>query len=208
MPAQELTLYVDARFVSPYAMSAFVVLHEKELPFGLKTLDLDKREHQAPGYSSAWLTRKVPTLVHGDFWLAESSAIAEYLEDAFPDSAPVFPGDVRARAQARQLQAWLRSDFMPIREERSTEVVFYAPSKMPLSDAARQAATRLFTAIDTLLAPGARHLFGDWCIADTDVAMMLNRLVMNGDQVPARLADYARSQWQRPSVQRWVNQQR
>ena len=56
MSSRELTLYVDSRFVSPYAMSAFVVLHEKELPFELKTLDLGKREHHAP--ESAALVRE------------------------------------------------------------------------------------------------------------------------------------------------------
>ena len=33
---------------------------------------------------------------------------------------------------------------------------------------------------------------------------MLNRLVLNGDEVPERLADYAAFQWQRASVQRFV----
>jgi glutathione S-transferase len=26
-------------------------------------------------------------------------------------------------------------------------------------------------------------MFGEWCIADTDLALMLNRLVLNGDAV-------------------------
>lgn len=37
---------------------------------------------------------------------------------------------------------------------------------------------------------------------------MLNRLVMHGDPVPGALAAYARRQWQRPSVRKWVNQNR
>jgi glutathione S-transferase len=59
-----------------------------------------------------------------------------------------------------------------------------------------------------LLSPGAQSLFDEWCIADLDLALMLNRLVLNGDDVPEHLADYARHQWQRPSVQRWVQLQR
>jgi len=34
---------------------------------------------------------------------------------------------------------------------------------------------------------------------------MLNRLVLNGDNVPASLRDYAKAQWERASVQAWVN---
>ena len=93
---------------------------------------------------------------------------------------------------------------MPLRQARSTDVVFGKPSAEPLPDPARAAAEKLFAAVEGLLAPGAAHLFGAWSIADTDLALMLNRLVLNGDAVPERLATYARGQWQRPSVQRWV----
>ena len=59
-----------------------------------------------------------------------------------------------------------------------------------------------------LLPEGSDHLFGDWCIADTDLAMMLKRLVVNGDAVPERLKTYATRQWERPSVRHWLQQQR
>ncbi len=35
-----------------------------------------------------------------------------------------------------------------------------------------------------LLSHGKPNLFGEWCIADADLSAMLNRLVMNGDDVP------------------------
>jgi glutathione S-transferase len=34
--------------------------------------------------------------------------------------------------------------------------------------------------------------------------MMLNRLILNGDEVPQKLKDYAAGQWQRPSVRQWL----
>ena len=97
---------------------------------------------------------------------------------------------------------------MPIRQERSTEVVFYNPTTSKLSGEAQASAAKLFAAAEALLPPGSENLFGQWCIADVDLALMLNRLVLNGDLVPERLAAYARHQWQRPSVQLWVNQRR
>ncbi len=106
------------------------------------------------------------------------------------------------------MQAWLRSDLMPVRTERSTEVLFYGPSSEPLSSLAQAAAQKLFAAADKLLAPGTANLFGEWSIADVDLAVMLNRLVLNDDPVPQRLADYARAQWERASVQRWVKLKR
>lgn len=55
-----------------------------------------------------------------------------------------------------------------------------------------------------LLALGQPNLFGEWCIADTDLALMINRTVLHGDEVPERLVDYATFQWQRASVQRFI----
>ena len=207
MPNSNLTLFVDSLYTSPYAMSAYITLLEKGLPFEMYTLNLEQGDQLQADYAARSLTRKVPLLVHGDFHLNESSAITEYLEDAFPAPAhaAVYPADRRQKAQARQIQAWLRSDLMPIRAERSTEVIFLGKRGAPLSMTALAAADKLFAAADKLIDDGAVNLFGSWSIADADLALMLNRLVMHGDDVPQKLKDYAASQWQRPSVQQWAS---
>jgi len=198
-----LRLYADAQFASPYAMSVFVALQEKQLPFELFAVDLATDANREECYAANSLTQRVPTLTHGDFALSESSAITEYLDDTFAETL-VYPQDRHLRARARQLQAWLRSDLMPIRQERSTEVVCYKRQAPPFSAQARLAVQKLYFSADRLLSNDASNLFGDWCIADTDLALMLNRLVMNGDDVPAKLASYATHQWERASVQQWV----
>lgn len=204
MTASRLQLHVDANHFSPYAMSAFVALTEKGVAFDLVRVDLAAGANRAPDFAALSATRRVPTLVHDGFSLSESSAIDEYVDEVF-DGPALYPRDARDRARARQVQAWLRSDLMPIRAERSTEFVFAKPVARPLSEAARAAADTLFAAAGGWLADGRAHLAGDaWCIADVDLALMLNRLVLAGDDVPAPLADYARRQWTRPSVQRWV----
>lgn len=210
MPQTPLTLYVDHPFTSPYAMSAYVSLREKRIPFVTERLDLGALQHQQTAYRQQSLTARVPTLVHQGFALSESSAISEYLEEVFapPVFAAVYPQDVQHRARARQIQAWLRSDLMPIRNERGADTVFIQPTSTPLSATALEAADKLFRVVEQLLPEGANHLFGNWCIADTDLAMMLMRLVTNGDAIPERLKTYATQQWQRPSVQHWVQQQR
>ena len=204
---QPLTLFVDARYTSPYAMSAFVALTVKQLPFELRPVDLYAAAHHAPGFAGLSLTRRVPMLVHGEFALSESSAITEYIEDVFP-GAQLYPADPKHKARARQVQAWLRSDLMPIRVERSTEVVFLGARRPALSADGSVAAAKLFAAAEVLLPEGNAHLFDDWCIADVDLALMLNRLILNGDAVPTRLAEYATRQWAHPAVRRWVGFER
>jgi glutathione S-transferase len=203
----DLHLYVDARFASPYAMSAFVALSEKGLKFEITPLNLGAKENRTTSYTAKSLTQRVPTLLHGRFSLSESSAITEYLDEVFPGTA-LYPAEPSARARVRQVQAWLRSDLMPIRQERSTDVVFYGAKAEPLSAAAKVDAERLFWAAEAILSGDSKYVCGQWSIADVDLAVMLNRLVLNGDPVPKRLAIYASHQWQRPSVQKWVNQTR
>ena len=201
-----ITLWSDADFFSPYVMSVYVALQEKSLPFTLKTVDLNRGEHLQEGWTGYAATRRVPLLEVDDFALSESSAITEYLDERFapPEWERIYPHDLQKRARARQIQAWLRSDLMPIREERSTAVVFDGAKMPDLSEAGRQSAEKLFATATTLLAHGGQNLFGEWSIADADLALMLNRLVLNGDKVPEALADYASFQWQRASIQRYV----
>jgi glutathione S-transferase len=198
-------LHVDSRFLSPYAMSAYVALVEKNLPFDLRTVDLASGAQHEPGYAGRSITRRVPMLEHGTFALAESSAIAEYLEDVYPPPAhaALYPAKPEDRARARQVQAWLRSDLLALRAERSTEVVYLGPVDKPLSEEAQRAAQRLIAAAQALIGSKGR-LFAAWCIADTDLALMLNRLVRNGDEVPSALAEFARREWERPSVRAWL----
>jgi len=208
MESAKLKLYVGADFVSAFAMSAFVALKEKKLPFELVTLDLKSRENYQADYRDLSLTCKIPTLTHQDFALSESSAITEYLEEIAPGHTKLLPQDIKQRARARQLQAWLRSDLLVIRKERPADLIYFGKKDTPLSDDALAAVDRLFFVADRLLEGGAEHLFGDWSIADTDLAIMLNRLVANGDQVPSRLAAYVRRQWDRDSVRAWMDIER
>jgi glutathione S-transferase len=208
MENRNLKLYVGADHVSAFAMSAFVALKEKELSFELVTVDLKLRENYLATYRNISLTCKIPTLVHDDFALSESSAIAEYLDELSPGHKNLYPQDFQQRARARQLQAWLRSDLLVVRKERPFDLVYFGKKNTALSDEAQAAVERLFFVAGHLLEEGAEHLFGDWSIADTDLAIMLNRLVANGDPVPARLATYVRRQWDRDSVRAWMDIER
>ena len=203
----DLVLYGDANWQSPYAFSCYVALREKRLPFEYRTLSLEAGDHRAPDYQRNSLTGRIPALRHGDFWLSESSAIDEYLEDAFPapGHARLYPVAVRERARARQVQAFLRSDLLPLRVERPTSTIFGRGQTVdPLTPAAQEAAGRLVAAAERLLAPNASALFGDFGVVDADLALMLQRLAANGDPLPERLVAYAAAVWQRPSVQAFL----
>jgi glutathione S-transferase len=206
----ELTLYVDDHWISPYAFSNFVALKEKKLTFDVVEVSLPRKETRKGEYLDRSLTGRLPMLRHGDYFLSESSAINEYLEDVFPEPTHprIFPKDAKERGRARQLSAWVRSDLMPIREERSTSTLFYDQPVKPLSAAGQEHAERLERVAGALIPPDATTLFAQWCIADADFALMLYRLVKHGHPVEAKVKRYVEANWQRPSVRQWVEKKR
>lgn len=205
--ASPLTLYVDSQLLSPYAMAAYVALAEKGLPVELRLVDLHAGEQRMQPYTSRAPTCRVPALAHDAFHLTESSAIIEYLEDVFPapDYPALYPAAPQQRARARQIQAWLRSDLTALRQERPTEVVFHNAAGAPLGNAAQADAAKLVRVAQALLpTEGQSQLFEAWCIADTELALMLRRLAGPGDDLPEALRAYADAQWRRPPVQTWL----
>ena len=207
---ENLILYGEPFWDSPYVFSSFVALREKGLPFDVRVIDLGRGDQRAPEYQERTLTARVPALVHGDFTLGESSAIAEYLDEAFapPRWPAILPSGMRERARARQVMAWLRSDLMALREERSTATMFIERAKAPLSEDGRVAAENLLRVAAALLPTSGEHLFGTWCLADSELAFMLHRLLLNGDPVPEAIRTWADRQWRRPSVHEFVTKPR
>jgi glutathione S-transferase len=199
-----ITLYGEPYWYSPYVFTAFVALKEKGVEFETKVVSLDAGEQKSAAFAPS-ITGRVPALEHDGFWLAESSAIAEYVDESFP-GARLLPGATRERARARQLMAFIRSDLMALREERSTETMFYARASKPLSEAGQAAADKLVQVAERVI--GGPQLFETWSIADADLAFMLHRLILNGHEVPAKVRAFAETQWERPSVRAFVEHPR
>jgi len=200
-------LYGDFLWESPYVFSAYVALKEKGVPFEVHTVDLDQGEQKRPEYQAASLTARVPALEHDGFWLSESQAIAEYVDEAFAGPR-LFPTDLRDRARARQVMAWIRSDLMALREERPTTTIFFAPADKPLGPKAQIAADKLIRVATALVKPGSPFLFGSFSLADADLALVLHRLIASDDPLPAPLRAWAKAIWARPSIRSYVERER
>jgi glutathione S-transferase len=205
--SSSLTLFMDTLWISPYVFSCFVALREKELSFEVRTIAMEKGEQRTRPYREESLTGRVPVLKHEDFYLAESSAIIEYLDDVFPETT-VLPSEPQPRARARQVMAWIRSDLMAIREERSSTTIFYPQATPPLSEAGQMAWNKLLYIAERLIPKEPSFLFGTFSVADADLAFMLQRLLCNQQQVPPHIQAYVTRVWERPSVAEFVTHKR
>lgn len=201
-----MKLFVDSGYLSPWALSSFAALTVKGAAFTLETVDLSVP--RPAEYAAKSLTGLIPLLEDGDFTLIESMAITGYIDETVPGPA-LYPQDARQRAQARQVQSWIRSSLQPLRKERPTEAVFLGHTFAPLSAEAEACARQFLQVASRLLSHGGATLTATWSLADIDLALMINRLRLHGDTpgdapLPDRLTAYAAEQWQHPAVQAWL----
>ncbi|HEU4729748.1 MAG TPA: glutathione S-transferase N-terminal domain-containing protein, partial [Kofleriaceae bacterium] len=127
MQTRQLTLYVDGYYTSTWDATCFVALTEKQLEFATARALLRESQGVPAALRRETAIARIPALSHGEFWLTESLAIAEYLEEAFPPPAwpAILPAAPQARARARQIMAWLRFDQRALRVERPWQRAIY-----------------------------------------------------------------------------------
>jgi glutathione S-transferase len=115
---------------SPYAWRAQLALEHKALPYELKILSFAAGDTRKPEFLALNPRHRVPVLVDGDFVLYESSAIVEYLDEAYPGrGAPLFPGDTRTRAIARRFICEIDEDFDAALDPLTTQAFSKKPEE-------------------------------------------------------------------------------
>jgi glutathione S-transferase len=206
---EPLVLYVEAFWSSPWVCAVHVALREKALPFTTSIAMMRHGVGMIDEMYTRTLTGTAPVLEHGAFWLAESLAIVEYLDEVFP--APrMLPDDVRDRARARQVLTWMRYEHEPLRRERPSEAIMYPRrgEPPPLSAAASKAADDLIRVAERLGADARGCVFGRFGVIDVELAFALQRLITSGTAVPEPVGAYAAAVWARPSVREFVDHRR
>jgi glutathione S-transferase len=118
-----LTFYYGSG--SPYAWRVWLALEHKAIPYERKVLSFAEGDLKRPEYLAINPRGKVPAIVDGDVQLYESTAIVEYLEDAYPDYGKrLFPGSVQDRAYVRRLVCEADSYFVPPMNRLVQRVLF------------------------------------------------------------------------------------
>ena len=207
MAGDSLTLYVDAFWCTPYDFRCTVALEEKGLPYATSRQMISEGQGLSQAYKEHSVTARVPGLLHGDFWLAESQAIVEYLEEAYPppEWPALLPAGIAARARARQVMSFLGSDLMAMRRERPSWMIAYASSPPPLSPPARAEADELIALAAALHARGD---LAEFSIATADLVYTLLRLSRTGEVLAPQIQAVVDATCARPSVRAYLEHDR
>lgn len=194
-----ITLYVDGFFVSPLDASCLIALEEKGVEYQTSRALLRDGQGLPPPLHAQTGISRVPAIQHGDFFLTESLAIVDYLDQVFP-SPPLFPVEPRLRARCRQLMAYVRFELQALRDERQWWTVVYpGVGRSPLSAPAQREAEELIS-IATRFVPQ----LGAFSIAHADLALQLMRLSRNEFPIPEVLTTFIEATAARPSVRRYL----
>jgi len=109
----ELVLTIGDKNLSSWSLRPWILLKHAGIPFTEENIKLDLpetrkilREKSPSGF--------VPFLNHGEVSIWDSLAIAEYVNELFPEKQ-LWPEDQSARAVARSVSAEMHSGFSALR---------------------------------------------------------------------------------------------
>lgn len=149
-------------------------------------------------------TGKVPLLKTEHGVIADSLAIAEYLNERHPE-AQLWPADMAARAQARSACAQMHSGFLALRSAMPFDLSRdQALDSVPLEvqiDIDRVVA--LWSECRLAAKESGPFLFGKPSLADAFFAPVAVRLRTYRVEVPAEAAAYIETIYQWPAFQAW-----
>ncbi|KAM9362721.1 glutathione S-transferase theta-1b [Symphorus nematophorus] len=99
-----LELYLDL-FSQP-CRSVYIFAKKNNIPFEFKQLSLMNGEQYEEEFGKINVIRKVPAIRDGDFCLAESTAILQYLAEKFKTPDFWYPADLQPRARVNEYLSW------------------------------------------------------------------------------------------------------
>ncbi len=175
-----LTLTIGDKNLSSWSLRPWILMKQAGIPFTEKNIRLDQPETRKilADRSPSGL---VPFLIHGDVKIWDSLAIAEYLNELFPEKR-LWPADAGARAVARAVSAEMHSGFGALRT--------VWPMQFTRADLKHLTTGGVQRDIDRIAAiwaecrdrfgEGGPFLFGAFSIADAMYAPVVSRFITYG----------------------------
>lgn len=194
-----LTVYTHP--LSTFGRRIRIALLEKNQEARFDEVDMARKEHRSDAYLAKNPYGKLPTLVHDDFVLYESTAILQYLESCFPEPA-LYPASPKERALAEMHMKLCDLEFTSQSRALFFPVRFIAKEKwrMEQMEAARQHVRAHLAILDRHL-EGRRYVVGEtFSVVEVCYAPFLDFLEAAGVEAPPAVAAWHARVQERPSV--------
>jgi len=196
-------LIIGDKLYSSWSLRAALALELAGVPYEETLIKLNQPDtrRRILAFSS---TGKVPLLKTEHGVIADSLAIAEYLNECHPE-AQLWPADVAARAQARSACAQMHSGFFALRGA--------LPFDLSRDEGLENVPLDVQVDIDRIVAlwsecrlvskDSGPFLFGKATLADAFFAPVAVRLRSYRVEVPAQAAAYIETIYQWPAFKAW-----
>lgn len=200
-----ITLTIGDKNLSSWSLRPWFLMTHAGIPFKEETIFLDRPESRKE-LSEKSPSGLVPFLTHGDVNIWDSLAIAEYLNDCFPDKK-LWPESKAARAFARSVAAEMHSGFSNLRTVwpmmATRRNLQHTTSGGVQRDIDRILA--LWKECRSRFGAGGDFLFGDFSIADAMYAPVVSRFFTYG---PIPMNEDCMAYMDRiiglPAMERWI----
>jgi glutathione S-transferase len=199
----DATLLISSKNYSSWSLRGYLLVRLSGLAFREQTVAADDPNVRAELLLRASSIR-VPCLIHDGVSVWDTLAIAEYLNELFPQ-ANMLPADRGARAKCRSISGEMHSGFSALR------------SSLPMNLHARRTNFKVWSSARTdidRITEIWRECLGEWggpwlfgkapSIADAFYAPVVTRLLTYGVQVDPASAGYCRTIMAWPLMQAWV----
>jgi glutathione S-transferase len=197
-------LVIGNRNYSSWSLRPWLYLKQAGVEFDELRLPLDTPEF-AERIGALSPTRKVPVLHHDGLVVWDSLAICEYASETFA-AGRGWPGERRARAEARSAAAEMHSGFAALRQHLPMNCRRRFPG-FPVPDAAKADIARVQALWATLRARhggGGPFLCGEFGIVDAMYAPVALRFVSYDVALDETAREYVAALLALPALQAWL----
>lgn len=202
----DLTIVIGNKNYSSWSLRGWLALKLTGAEFEEIRIPLDLPDTHAEilNYSPSG---RVPALRHGDMWIWESLAIAEYLAEIFPE-AGLWPSDRVARARARAVSAEMHAGFVALRTHMPMDCRSSWPDRgrEPGVKADYDRVTTIWRDCRDQFGSGGDFLFGAFTIADAFFAPVVSRFRTYAVELDPISSAYADAIWTFPAMQEWLTE--
>jgi glutathione S-transferase len=199
-----LTLVIGNKNYSSWSLRPWLLLRQSGIPFSEVRIPLYRPDtlDELRAWSPSGL---VPLLQDGECKVWDSLAIAEYLNERFPE-LQLWPADSAARAMARSVSAEMHAGFGALRQAMSMNIRGRYPEQGRTPECLRDIARIQAIWNDCRSRHGADgdFLFGHFSIADAMYAPVALRFQTYAVALEGAARDYAETMLALPAMQEWI----